>query len=418
MTRKHVLIVGCGFGGLACAEELASRADVEITVVDRRNHHLFQPLLYQVATAALSPGDIAQPIRSILRRHGNISVLLANADSVDSDRKTIHTSLGPMTWDYLVLAAGVAHSYFGRDDWAERAPGLKTLEDAVHIRSRFLAALEKAEATEDVFERARLLTFVIIGAGPTGVEMAGTMSEIIRTLLPREFRKIARENVRIILLEASARILTGFDPELSARAERQLRELGVEVRTGSRVTEITENAVFLGAEQIAVANVIWAAGVAASPIARSLRVALDKAGRVEVLKDLCVPGQKDIFVIGDLAAITGPDGRPVPGVAPAAIQMGHHAACSIIDDMEGRPRTPFFYKDKGSLATIGRAAAVAQIGGMKLSGFPAWLAWLVVHIYFLIGFHNKLFVMLEWFWAYIGFHPTNRLITYYDDEKS
>jgi len=409
--RPHIVIVGGGFGGLYCARALA-RAPVWITVIDRRNFHLFQPLLYQVATASLSPADIASPIRMILRRQRNVRVWLGEVDRVDPVEKRVHLADGAaLDWDYLVLATGAMHAYFGRDEWAEHAPGLKSVEDATEIRRRFLTAFEEAEREDDPEARRRLLTFVIVGAGPTGVELAGAMAEITRQVMPTDFRSIDTTTTRILLLEGVDRVLPGYPESLSARARRQLERLGVEVRTGARVTAVTEEGVRIGEEAIGARNVFWAAGVAASPLGGGLGAEMDAAGRVRVARDCSVPGHSQLFVVGDLALFEREGDTPVPGVAQGAIQMGKHAARMIRADLAGRPRRDFHYLDKGDLATIGRAAAVAKIGRLRLWGLPAWLTWVVVHILYLIGFRNRILVMLQWGWAYLSYHRGIRLIT-------
>jgi len=408
-TPARVVVLGGGFGGLYAARALR-RAPVRLTVVDRRNHHLFQPLLYQVATAALNPSDIAMPIRRILRRQKNATVILGEATAIDVEARKVLLADGEVPYDFLIVATGAAHSYFGHDDWAPFAPGLKTIEDALAIRRRILLAFEAAERETDPARRRGWLTFVVVGGGPTGVEMAGAVAEIGRHILRRDFRSIDPGSARIVLVEAGPRILGTFDARLSEKAKRALERLGSEVVTGSPVTAIDATGVTLGGRRIDSRNVLWAAGVAASPIARSLGVPLDRAGRVAVKADLTLPGHPEVFVIGDLASLQQ-DGRPVPGVAPAAIQMGRHAARNILRALGGRPLEAFRYRDKGSLATIGRAAAVAQFGRILLSGFVAWLAWLLIHISFLIGFRNRLVVMLEWTWLYVRYESGARLIT-------
>jgi len=404
----HVVIVGGGFAGLAAARTLRG-AEVEISLVDQHNHHVFQPLLYQVATAGLSSADIASPLRHILRRQANVTVLLAEARGVDLRRRQLLLKGGELPYDFLVLAAGATHSYFGHDEWSAVAPGLKTLADAVDIRRRVLLAFEEAERETEEARRDEWLTFVVIGAGPTGVEMAGTLAEIARHTLKGEFRRIDPARARVILIEGTPRVLPPYSPDLSERARRSLESLGVTVRTGAMVTGVDGGGVQLGAERIAARTVVWAAGVAASPLGRSLGLPVDRAGRVKVEPDLTVPGHKDVFVAGDLAFLEQ-DGRPVPGVAPAAMQMGRHAALNIVRAIEGQPHAAFRYRDKGSLATIGRRAGVAQIGRLKLWGGPAWLAWLLIHIFFLIGFRNRLVVMFDWALAYMTYQRHARLL--------
>jgi NADH dehydrogenase len=407
--RPHVVILGGGFAGLTCARALRG-APVRITLVDRSNHHLFQPLLYQVATASLSPAEIASPIRSILRRQSNVQVWLGEVEDVDVERRSVRLRDGALSYDYLVVATGATHAYFGHDEWAPHAPGLKTVDDALEIRRRFLLAFEAAEREADPAARRRLLTFVIVGGGPTGVELAGAMAEIARQVMPRDFRSIDTTTTRILLLEGGPRILGAYPPVLSEQARRQLERLGVEVRTGALVTGIEPVEVRIGEERIEAGNVFWAAGVAASPLGARLGAPLDRAGRVRVEADLSLPGRPEVFVAGDLAAVEE-DGAPVPGVAPAAMQMGRHVARTIRRDLEGRAREPFRYFDKGNLATIGRAAAVAEIAGLRLSGLVAWLVWVFVHILYLIGFRNRLLVLIQWAWAYLTYQRGIRLIT-------
>ncbi len=410
--RLRVVIVGGGFGGLEAARALR-KAPVAVTVVDRRNHHLFQPLLYQVATAALNPADIAAPIRSVLRRQRNAEVILGDVAAIDLPAGTVRLADGePLPFDFLVLATGATHSYFGHDAWASLAPGLKTIEDALEIRRRILTAFERAERERDPEQQRALLTFVLVGGGPTGVELAGAISEIARSTLTRDFRHIHPESARVLLLEAVPRVLPAYVESLSDAARRQLERLGVEVRTGTPVTAIDAAGVTLGdGERIASRTVLWGAGVAASPLARTLGAPLDRAGRVRVAADLSVPGHPEAFVVGDLAAVLREDGRPVPGVAPAALQEGRHAARNIRRALAGEPPLPFRYVDKGQLATIGRAAAVADVRGLRFSGLVAWLTWLFVHIFFLIGFRNRVAVILQWAWSYLTFKRGARLIT-------
>ena len=406
----HVVVVGGGFGGLYAARALAGRP-VRVTLLDRRNHHLFQPLLYQVATAVLNASDIAAPLRSVLRRARNVTVLLAEVERVDLAARRLALDRGEMRYDALVLAAGAGHSYFGHEDWEVFAPGLKTLEDALEIRRRVLLAYEAAEREPDGAEQRALLTFVVIGGGPTGVELAGALGEISRQTIARDFRVIDPTKARIILLEGGARILSAFPESLSRRAEDALRRIGVETRTSAIVTRVTADAVWLGGEQIRARTVLWAAGVAAAPLARTLGVPLDRAGRVAVEPDLSIPGHPEAFVIGDMSVVHGRTGAPLPGVAPVAIQQGYRAADNVLRRLSGRPTLAFRYRDRGSMATIGRAAAVAVVGGVELSGLVAWLAWLLVHIVSLIGFRNRFLVLFEWAWAYVSWQRGARLIT-------
>ena len=408
--QPHVLIVGAGFGGLYAAKALKN-APVRITVIDRRNHHLFQPLLYQVATAGLSPGDIAYPIRAILGRQQNVRVLLAEAVGVDLASRKVKLRDGELSYDYLILAPGVRHAYFGHNDWEKWAPGLKTLEDALEIRRRILLAFERAERETDEAQRRALLTFVVVGGGPTGVELAGAIAEISRQVMVRDFRAIDPREARIVLIEGGPRILPAYPEDLSTKAEAQLKRLGVEVWTNSVVTSVDASGVVVAGQKLPSATTLWAAGVEASPLARSLGVELDRAGRVIVAPDLTVAGHPEAFVIGDLAALQDKDGHPLPGIAPVAIQQGRHAARNILRASRGLPREPFHYLDRGSLATIGRAAAVADFGWIKFSGFLAWLSWLFIHIFFLIGFRNRFIVMFEWAWAYFTYQRAARLIT-------
>jgi NADH dehydrogenase len=407
-TRPHVVIVGAGFAGLAAARGLA-RAAVRVTLVDQRNHHVFQPLLYQVATAGLSAPEIAAPIRRILWKQKNVTVLLAEARAVDAAGRQLLLTDGAIGYDFLILATGATHSYFGHDDWARHAPGLKSLEDALDVRRRILLAFEEAEREEDPQRRKEWLTFVVVGAGPTGVELAGSLAEIARHTLARDFRRIDPRSAQVILIEGTARVLPPYPPELSDKARQQLEALGVRVRTGAMVTGVDEQGILLGEERLPARTVLWAAGVAGSPMGRSLGAPLDRAGRVKVNPDLSIPDHKEIFVIGDLAAVEQ-DGRPVPGVAPAANQMGVQAAGNVLRAVAGGASVPFRYKDKGSLATIGRKAAVADLGRLRLTGFPAWAAWLGIHVFFLIGFRNRFAVLFDWAWAYFSYERSARLI--------
>ncbi len=406
-TLPHVVVIGGGFAGLAAAHGLRGEP-VEITVVDRRNHHVFQPLLYQVATAALAPPDIAAPIRHILGRQRNARVILAEVTGFDLRANKVLLADGVLGYDYLVVATGATHSYFGHDEWERAAPGLKTIEDAEEIRRRVLIAFEHAEREDDPALCREWMTFAVIGAGPTGVELAGALAEIARHTLSGEFRTIRPRDARVILLEGADRVLPPYPPDLSAKARQQLERLGVEVRTGAKVTGIDAGGVLLGEERVAARTVLWAAGVAASPLGRMLG-GTDRAGRVIVEADLTVPGHAEVYVAGDLAATTR-DGKPVPGVAPAAMQMGRHAAHNITRAIEGQPRRPFLYVDKGSLATIGRKAAVADLGGWHLSGFAAWLAWIGIHVFFLIGFRSRVVVMFEWALAYLTYARSARIV--------
>jgi NADH dehydrogenase len=410
VNLSHVVVVGGGFGGLNAARALAGQP-VRVTLLDRRNHHLFQPLLYQVATAALNASDIAAPLRSVLRRARNVTVLLAEVERVDLAAHRLQLDRGGLAYDALILAAGASHSYFGHEDWEVFAPGLKTLEDALEIRRRVLLAYESAEREPDGAEQKALLTFVVIGGGPTGVELAGALAEISRQTIARDFRVIDPTGARVILLEGGARVLAAFPEPLSHRAQAALEHLGVEVRTRATVTRVTADAVWLGAEQVRARTVLWAAGVAAAPLARTLGVELDRAGRVSVNPDLSLPGHPEVFVIGDMSLCRDEKGVPLPGLAPVAIQQGRRAADNVLRHLSGRPTRPFRYRDRGTMATIGRAKAVAVIGGVKLSGLVAWLAWLFVHIMFLIGFRNRFLVLFEWAWAYVTWQRGARLIT-------
>ena len=403
--NPRVVILGCGFGGLWAAQGLR-RARAEVTVIDRTNHHLFTPLLYQVATAGLAAPAIAGPIRHILAGQENATVLLADAQEIDTAEKRVRLEDGArIGYDYLVVATGTVNNYFGNDAWARFAPGLKTLEDALDIRARILLAFEHAERETDAARRPAWLTFVVIGAGATGVELAGTLAEIARHTLRGEFRRFDPRNARVILVEAGERVLPPYTPDLSEKARRQLERLGVAVFLQKRITGVDADGVSLGEERIAAKTVLWAAGVSASPLGRSLGASLDRAGRVRVEPDLSLPGHPEVFVVGDLALVEG-----VPGIAPAAKQMGRHAARNILLSLEQKPRKAFKYRDYGQLATIGRNAAVAMIGRLHLSGYPAWLTWLVAHIYFLINFRNRVVVMIDWAWAYWTFQRNARIV--------
>jgi NADH dehydrogenase len=404
-----VVIIGAGFAGLEAARALGHDRKVELTVIDRRNHHLFQPLLYQVAIAGLSAPDIAAPIRRVLRDNANTRVLLAEVLGIDLSRKSVRLADQEIRYDFLIVAAGASHSYFGHPEWERDAPGLKSIGDALEIRRRVLSAFENAERVQDPKERAAWLTFLVVGGGPTGVELAGSLGELARYTLRREFRSYDPETTKVLLLEGGDRILPSFPPALSKKAASQLERLGVQVRTKSQVTKIDDRGAEVGGERIESRTVLWAAGVQASPIARSLGVPLDRAGRVLVDRDLTVPGHPEVFVVGDLAHVEQ-DTKLVPGVAPAAMQGGRLAAKNIRRAIAGEPALPFRYVDKGSLATIGRRRAVADVFGLHLSGFIAWWTWLFIHILYLIGFRNRFIVMFEWAWAYVTYQKTARVI--------
>lgn len=412
MTEKkpHVVVVGGGFGGLEAARNLA-KLPVQVTVIDRKNHHTFQPLLYQVATAGISPGEIAAPIRWILRGRDNVEVLLGEVVDFDLEHRVVRLSDLEIPYDYLVVAAGAGHSYFGNDSWEGLAPGLKTVEDALEIRRRVLLAFELAEKDTIANQAEPELNFVIVGAGPTGVELAGTLAEIARQVLRNEFKAIDPKRTRIILLEGGPRVLPTYAPDLSRSAVRQLHKLGVEVRVSAKVTNIEPGVVWIGEERIPAAVILWAAGVAASSLGKQLDAPLDRAGRVLVNRDLSIPNHPEVFVIGDLASLKDEKGNLLPGVAPVALQEGRAVSKNIARDLENSARKDFHYVDKGSLATIGRAAAVAQIRGLHISGYFAWLAWLFVHVFFLIGFRNRLIVLIQWAWSYITYERGARLIT-------
>ncbi|RNC71054.1 MAG: NAD(P)/FAD-dependent oxidoreductase [Desulfuromonadales bacterium] len=408
---KRVVIVGGGFGGLNAAKVLGSRPGVEVTLIDRKNHHLFQPLLYQVATAGLSPADIAAPIRVLLARHRNVHVHLGEVRGVDLAGRTVMTSTDTYPYDYLVLACGAQHAYFGHEEWEESAPGLKTLEQATEIRRRVLSAFEEAELEKDPQRQRKLLTFAVVGGGATGVELAGAIGEMSRYTLIRDFRSIDPTMSRVILIEAGPRILSAFAEKLSADAVRYLEELGVEVMTSRAVTRIDAEGVELGGEFIPAATVLWGAGVKASSLGTELGVETDRQGRVIVQPDLSVPGYPELFVIGDQANCQNEKGEPLPGLGPVALQQGRHAARNILRELAGKLRRPFRYLDKGHMATIGRSRAIGEIRRIRFSGFIAWLAWLFVHIYFLAGFRNRFFVVLQWGWSYLSFGRGARLIT-------
>jgi len=416
--RPHVVILGGGFGGLAAARELAD-ANVRVTLIDRRNHHLFQPLLYQVATAGLSAPSIAAPLRQILQNDKHVTVLMDEALDVDLDRRIVMLAQGELPYDALIVATGATHAYFGHDEWERYAPGLKTLEDAFTIRRRVLLAFERAEREDDPEKRQAWLNFVVVGGGATGVELAGTLAEIARHTLPREFRRADPRMANILLVEAGPKLLPAFAPDLTEKARRQLEKLGVQVRLNTAVTAIDEHGVMLADTPYPARTVLWAAGVAASPLGRRLGAPVDRAGRVLVAPDLSLPGHPRVYVVGDLASVTQADGKAVPGVAPAAKQMGRHAALALKARLrDGSAIKPFAYRDDGSLATIGRMAAVAQFGRLKLSGLLAWWVWLIAHIAFLIGFRNRLVVMLDWAWAYWTYQRHARIVTGTDERTN
>ena len=418
MASEHpkILIIGGGFGGLWTAKALANKP-VDVTLIDRKNHHVFQPLLYQVATAVLSPGEIAQPIRRILHKFKNIEVILGEVTSFDRDGKSVILSDGSrITYDYLIVAAGARHAYFGHDEWETSAPGLKTLEDAVEIRRRVLLAFELAERETYLTGVDRQLNFVVIGGGPTGVELAGAIAGIARQALAKDFKAIDTRKAKVLLFEGSDRVLGTFGNDLSESAKSQLESLGVEVRLNSLVTKIEPGRIKAGDEWLDCDVVLWATGVAASPLGAALASEMDRAGRVLVEPDLSLPGYKEIFVIGDMASILQKDGKPVPGVSPAAMQMGQLTAANILRDLKSLPRKEFEYLNRGTMATIGRSKAIADIGGYQFKGFIAWLMWLFLHVMFLIGFRNRFAVMFEWFWAYLTRERSARLITGDADE--
>lgn len=416
-ATPRVVIVGAGFGGLNAAQSLA-KSPARVTVIDRTNFHTFQPLLYQVATAGLSPGEIAAPIRSILRSHKNVEVLMAEVTGVDLDRRIVEIPEGHIPYDYLIVAAGASHAYFGHDEWEPYAPGLKTIEDALEIRRRVLLAFELAERQAAAGETATLLDFVVVGGGPTGVELAGTLAEICRHALTHEFRAIDPARTHIVLVEGGPRILATYAEDLSRSAQEQLNHLGVEVRTSATVTRIEPGAIYVGPTRLPATVVLWAAGVAASPLGKKLGAPVDRAGRVLVQPDLSLPDHPEVFVIGDLAALKDEHGKLLPGVSPVAIQQGRFVAKLIRKEMQQHkdrgtvePRPHFHYWDKGSLATIGRAAAIAEFGKIHISGFIAWLSWLFIHIFFLIGFRNRILVFIQWAWSYFTYERGARLIT-------
>lgn len=410
----HIVVLGAGFGGLTVCQHL-KHAKARITVVDRQNHHLFQPLLYQVATAGLSAPEIAQPIRSILHDQPNVTVLMERVENIRLADRTVEIETDQLRYDYLVMALGGVTTYFGHPEWESIAPGLKTLDDAVKIRRDVLLAFEKAETAQTAEERERLMTIVVVGGGPTGVELAGAFAELARHVLARDFRRIDARKARIIVIEASEVVLSHLSRELAERGQRQLEGLGVEVRTGTRVTALTQGCVETTTGRIYAQNIIWAAGVGATPLTKKLGVELDRAGRVKVNPDLSVPGFPNAFAIGDMASLVDKNGVLVPGISPAAMQEARHVAKIIRDELDSRAsvshRAPFAYFDKGTMATIGRSAAVAKIGDFELTGFAAWVSWLFVHLIFLLGFRNKIAVLMQWFYAYTAYRRGSRIIT-------
>lgn len=407
---KKIIIIGGGFAGINAAKKLGNCPEVQVTLIDRRNHHLFQPLLYQVAMAGLSPADIAAPIRTLLAKYKNITVYQGSAEKVLPNENKVVCDIGTYKYDFLILACGARHTYFGHDEWEEFAPGLKTLNQATEIRRRVLSAFETAESTQDPAERKRALTFVIVGGGPTGVELAGAIGEMSRFTLAKDFRNIDARLTRIILIEFATRILTAFDEDQSARAARDLEKLGVQIWTNSAVTNIDETGVYVGNEHIEANTVLWGAGVAASKLGNTLNVEQDRQGRVIVEEDLTLKNYPNIFVAGDQAHTKGKDDKPLPGMAPVAMQQGKYIGKKIIADLQNKPCPPFKYLDKGKMATIGRSKAIAHSGKMKLNGFVAWLAWLFIHVLYLTGFKNRLLVVLQWGWSYLTFRRGSRLI--------
>jgi NADH:quinone reductase (non-electrogenic) len=408
---KRVVIIGGGFAGINCARELGNKPDIKVALLDRRNYHLFQPLLYQVAMAGLSPCDIATPIRGLMSNYENVHVIHGDVTAIDVNSRVVHSSAGSYGYDYVVLATGAQHAYFGQEQWEQHAPGLKTLEQATEIRRRVLSAFERAECETDANRRRALLTFVVVGGGPTGVELAGAIGEMSRFTLAKDFRNIDPKLTRIVLVEAGSRILPAFDADLASRATRELEKLGVQLWTHARVTRISPRGVYVGEEHLSASTVLWAAGVQASHLGKDLQVPRDPQGRVMVGADLCIPERPEVFVVGDQAHCR-PRGseRALPGVATVAIQQGLYVAQTILADGVGSPRRPFVFRDKGQMAAIGRRRAVMQRGRFRSAGVFAWLMWLLVHIYFLSGFKNRLFVLMQWSWSYLTFARGSRLI--------
>ena len=416
-NKRHVMIVGGGFGGLTAARALANAADIAVTLIDRENYHLFQPLLYQVAMAGLSPAEIATPIRSVLSSAKNVKVLLGQVTTIDIHARTltiagdVHTDEQQLSFDTLILAAGAKTSYFGHDEWEKNAPGMKSIEDAIEVRRRVLTAFESAERTEDLALRAKLLTFVVVGGGPTGVELAGAVAELARRVLTQDFRAAHTDMARVVLVEGGPRLLATLDPQSSEAARAQLVELGVEVKLNTKVVGIDERGVQTAEGDLAAGTCVWAAGVSATPLARTLGAELDRSGRVLVMEDCSVPGAADVFVIGDMAAFVE-QGKTLPGVSPVAMQQARYVAQLILDQTAPEQRIAFRYTDKGNMATIGRSRAVAEAGKLRMRGFIAWMAWLFVHIWYLIGFRNRVVVMFTWAWSYIFYRRGARLITH------
>ena len=410
MESKNIVIVGAGFVGMNAAKELARSSRVKLTVIDRSNHHLFQPLLYQVAAAGLSPAEIAVPIRSLFSNKENVKVAQDNVLSVDAEKKMVLGENGDYSYDYLILAAGATHNYFGNEHWEMRAPGLKTLSQATEIRRRIMIAFEKAEIEEDPEERKKLLTFIVVGGGPTGVELAGAIGEMTRFTLARDFRSIDPKLTRIILVEAGPRILTSFDESLSSIATRDLESLGVQVWTQSAVSEVSDDDVLVGKERISAATVLWAAGTRPSKIGERMNADLDGQGRVKVKSDLSLKGHPEVFIAGDQACVIGKNGQPLPAIAPVAMQQGKFIAKTILNELNSKPRKPFSYLDKGQMATIGRKKAIVEVRGLRFGGFAAWVAWLFIHIFYLSGFKNRILVLIQWGYSYFSFARGARLI--------